>query len=199
MGPWARRVKSSNLGTLIERVFRGAGLVSELVSPVRQTLRVRIPKPSHGAPSPCPPAGRRAQGHTSKLTTFGRGGVEAQGQPERGKLRNSHVFGGSGVSVARRREGDSTAAGVKFSPRYYSAHRPRIVHTGELRSRKRKSLTPGCTGSFKAFAPCFPVRGGGAVGSSPVLQQAAAFPASGGDLEFSPRVRYLFLLINVKY
>lgn len=31
------------------------------------------------------------------------------------------------------------------------------------------------------------------------MQQAAAFPASGGDLEFSPRVRYRFLLINVKY
>ena len=72
-------------------------MILSLFPLVRQTLRVRIPKPSHGAPGPCPPAGWRAQGHTSKLTTFGRGGVEAQGQPERGKLRNSHVFGGSGV------------------------------------------------------------------------------------------------------
>lgn len=69
------------------------------------------------------------------------------------------------MSVARRRAGDSAVAGVKFSPGYYSARRPPIVHTGKLRSRKRKSLTPPpprLRRFFKAFAPCFPVWGRGA-------------------------------------
>lgn len=77
----------------------------------------------------------------------------------------------------------------------------RIVLLGKLRLRKKKSLAPGCTGSSKPsksphlLQPRFPHVGG----SGTALRQAATFPASGWDSEFSPGVGYQFLHVNVKY